>query len=108
MCRRSPPSRSSRVFRQAVENGGQVKGIRAPGCGGYSRKQLDELNLIAQAGGAKAAATLAVEEGGARGSIAKFFEPEQIAALVERLEGQPGDLLVFVADRPDTVAGGAG
>jgi len=94
------------VFRQAVENGGQVKGIRAPGCGGYSRKQLDELNIVAQAGGARAAATLAVEQGGARGSIAKFFAPEQIAALVERLGGEPGDLLVFVADKPAAVAGG--
>lgn len=94
------------VFTQALANGGQVKGICAPGCGGYSRKQLDELNQVAQAGGAKAAATLAVEAEGVKGSIAKFFSPEQTAALVERLGAQPGDLLVFVAAQPDAVAGG--
>ena len=94
------------VFTQALASGGQVKAICAPGCGGYSRKQLDELNQIAQAGGARAAATLAVEAEGVRGSIAKFFSADQAAALVEKLGGQPGDLLVFVADQPDAVAGG--
>ncbi len=94
------------VFTQAIANGGQVKGIKAPGCGGYSRKQLDELNVVAQAGGAKAAATLAVEAEGVRGSIAKFFDADQTAALVQAFEAQPGDLLVFVADRKDAVAGG--
>ncbi len=92
------------VFTQALANGGQVKGIKAPGCGGYSRKQLDELNVVAQAGGAKAAATLAIEADGARGSIAKFFDADQIAALVQAFEAQPGDLLVFVADKRDVVA----
>jgi aspartyl-tRNA synthetase len=94
------------VFTQALASGGQVKAICAPGCGGYSRKQLDELNQIAQAGGARAAATLAVEAEGVRGSIAKFFSADQTAALVEKLGAQPGDLLVFVADQPDAVAGG--
>lgn len=94
------------VFRNAIEHGGQVKGIRAPGCGGYSRKQLDELNVIAQAGGAKAVATLAVEADGVKGAIAKFFSPEQAAALVERMGGAPGDLLIFIADKPDVVAAG--
>ncbi len=94
------------VFRNAIEHGGQVKGIRAPGCGGYSRKQLDELNVIAQAGGAKAVATLAVEPDGVKGTIAKFFSPEQAAALVERMAGEPGDLLIFIADKPEVVAAG--
>ncbi len=94
------------VFTQAIANGGRVKGIKAPGCGGYSRKQLDELNQVAQAGGAKAVATLAVEAEGARGSIAKFFDAMQIAALVQAFDAQPGDLLVFVADNKDVVAAG--
>ncbi|WP_029215562.1 aspartate--tRNA ligase [Kallotenue papyrolyticum] len=94
------------VFRNAIANGGQVKGIRVPGCGNYSRKQLDELNLVAQAGGAKAVATLAVEAEGVKGAIAKFFTPDQAAALVERMGGQPGDLLVFIADKPEVVAAG--
>ena len=92
------------VFAQAVANGGQVKAIRAPGCGNYTRKQLDELNLVAQTGGGKGAATLAVETEGVRGSIAKFFSAEETQALVQALGGEPGDLLVFVADKPAVVA----
>jgi aspartyl-tRNA synthetase len=94
------------VFRNAIENGGKVKGIRAPGCGGYSRKQLDDLNIVAQAGGAKAVATLAVEAEGVKGPIARFFSAEQTAALVERMAGEPGDLLIFIADKPEVVAAG--
>jgi len=87
------------VFASAVEGGGQVKGIRVPSVGGYSRKQLDELNEIARIGGAKGVATMAVEANGAvKSSIAKFFDESQLQAIVERLDGQPGDLLVFVAD----------
>ncbi len=94
------------VFTQVLSHGGQVKAIRVPGCGNYTRKQLDELSEVARTGGAKAAATLSVEAAGVKGSIAKFFTPEQIAALVEKLAGEPGDLLVFVADNKDAVAGG--
>ncbi|MBA3947867.1 MAG: aspartate--tRNA ligase [Herpetosiphonaceae bacterium] len=94
------------VFTQALANGGQVKAIRVPGCGNYTRKQLDELSEVARTGGAKAAATLSIEAAGVKGSIAKFFTPEQTAALVETLGGEPGDLLVFVADNKDAVAGG--
>ncbi len=94
------------VFRDAVAAAGQVKAIRVPGCGTYTRKQLDELNEVARTGGAKAAATLAVEAAGVKGSIAKFFNADETAALVGKLEGEPGDLLVFIADKKEAVAGG--
>ena len=88
-----------------MTTGGDVKGIKARGCGGYSGQELDELNDEARAAGAKAAATLAVEaDGTLKGSIAKFFAPEQQAALISTFEAQPGDLLVFIADHGDNVA----
>jgi aspartyl-tRNA synthetase len=92
------------VFRQAVESGGQVKGIRAPGLAGYSRKQIEELTQIVQNHGARGLAWLAVQDDGVRSSFAKFVDETTAAAIVERMEGQPGDLLLFVADRPAIVA----
>ncbi|HSJ53342.1 MAG TPA: aspartate--tRNA ligase, partial [Anaerolineae bacterium] len=92
------------VFRQAVAAGGQVKGIRAPGLAGYSRKQIEELAQIVQNHGAKGLAWLAVQDDGIRSSFAKFLDEATAAAIVERMEGQPGDLLLFVADRPAIVA----
>jgi aspartyl-tRNA synthetase len=94
------------VFKGALESGGQVKGLRAPGCGGYSRKQLDELTDLAKAGGAKGLAWAAIpaEGGEVRSSFAKFLGAGELAALIGRLGGQPGDLLLIVADRPGVVA----
>lgn len=94
------------VFRSALEHGGQVKGLRAPGLGGYSRKQLDELTELARAGGARglAWAALPADGGEVRSSFARNLGPGELEAIVERLGGQPGDLLLIVADRPAVVA----
>jgi aspartyl-tRNA synthetase len=92
------------VFNRVVAEGGQVKGIRAEGLAGYSRRQIDELTELVKTHGAQGLAWLAVEEQGVRSSFAKFLSEETIAAVVEHLEGQPGDLLLFVADRPAIVA----
>lgn len=92
------------VFRQTLAEGGQVKGLRAEGLGGYSRKQLDELAEFVKAYGAKGLAWLAVQEDGVRSSFARFLTEETVAAVVHRMGGQPGDLLLFVADRPAIVA----
>jgi aspartyl-tRNA synthetase len=92
------------VFSRAVAGGGQVKGIRAQGLAGYSRKQLDELSAFVQTHGARGLAWLAIREEGVRSSFAKFLSQETVDALVERLEGQAGDLLLFVADQPAIVA----
>lgn len=99
---------SFKVFTQVVEKGGQVKGINAKGCAGYSRKDIDDLTKFAGIYGAKGLAYFILTDEGVKSPIAKFFTPEQIDAVVERLQGQPGDLLLFVADEPAVVAASLG
>jgi aspartyl-tRNA synthetase len=90
------------VFAEAVAGGGLVKGLNATGCGGYSRKQIDELADLVREFGAKGLAWLALgDEGEVRSSFAKFLSDEQVQAMVNRLDGQAGDLLLFVADRAE-------
>jgi aspartyl-tRNA synthetase len=92
------------VFRNAVAAGGQVKGLRAEGLAGYSRRQLDELGDFVKQHGAQGLAWLALQEDRVRSSFAKYLDEGTLAAITERLEGQPGDLLVFVADDASVVA----
>ncbi|MBN1285981.1 MAG: aspartate--tRNA ligase [Anaerolineae bacterium] len=88
-----------KVFTGAVEAGGAVKALVAPGCGDYSRRQAEELEVIVQEAGAKGLAWLAVNaDGTARGGAARFFEGERLAELLEATGAQPGDLVLFVAD----------
>jgi aspartyl-tRNA synthetase len=90
-----------KVFDSILTCGGQVRGINATGLGDYSRKQIDELNAYAQKFGAKGLAYLALtSEGEQRSSFAKFLQSETVQAIIERLDGKPGDLLLFVADQP--------
>ncbi|RME42602.1 MAG: aspartate--tRNA ligase, partial [Caldilineae bacterium] len=92
-----------KVFSGTVAGGGLVRGLNAPGCGHYSRKQIDELTGFVKTFGAKGLAWLSVAEAGQphRSSFAKFLSAEEVNALVKRLDGQPGDLLLFIADAPD-------
>ncbi len=92
------------IFERAVAGGGQVKGLRAEGLAGYSRKQIDEVTDLVKSHGARGLAWLAVGEDDVRSSFAKFLSDETVAAIVERMAGQPGDLLLFVADEPAIVA----
>jgi aspartyl-tRNA synthetase len=88
------------VFEQAVASGGVVWGLNATGCAGYSRKEIDELTAFVGAYGAQGLAYLAITKTGEhRSSFAKFLAADRLEALVRRLEGAPGDLLLFVADR---------
>jgi aspartyl-tRNA synthetase len=90
-----------KVFSDTVAAGGLVKGMNVKGQGNYSRKQIDELAEFVKEFGAKGLAWLAVEAGGAhRSSFAKFLSAEETAAIINQLQGQPGDLLLFVADQP--------
>ena len=92
------------VFERVAQSGGQVRGINVKGCGGYSRREIESLEQVAAAYGAKGLAYLALESGGeTRSSFAKFLAPERLEAVVRRLEGERGDLLVFVADKPPVV-----
>lgn len=98
------PQSGFKVFADAVARGGHVRGINAKGLGGYTRKQIDELTEFVKGFGAKGLAYLAVEaSGGHRSTFAKFLSPDLLADLVRRLEAEPGDLLLFVADQPAVV-----
>jgi len=92
------------VFEKTVASGGAVRGINAKGCGAYSRKDIDELTQYVASFGAKGLAYLAVEASGEhRSTFAKFLRPEWTAALLDRMQAEPGDLLLFVADQPSVV-----
>jgi aspartyl-tRNA synthetase len=92
-----------RVFAETVAGGGLVKGLNLQDGAGYSRKQIDELTALVKEFGAKGLAWLAVGEAGeeTRSSFAKFLTPEQVQTIVARLGGRAGDLLLFVADKPE-------
>ena len=92
------------VFQSALNGGGQVKLIRYPGGASLSRKEIDDLTLLAKDFGAKGLAYLLVTEEGVKSPIAKFLTEEEIKGLVSLAEGEPGDLIAFVADEPDVVA----
>ncbi len=92
------------VFENAVAAGGHVRGLNAKGLGGYTRKQLDELTAFVQDLGAKGLAYIALTgEGETRSSFAKFLSEERVQAILSRMEAEPGDLLLFVADKPSVV-----
>jgi len=91
-----------KVFRQVLAEGGVVKGINATGCGHFSRKEIEELTAHVAQFGARGLAYFFVETGGVRSPIAKFFTEEQLNGVVTLLGGQPGDLLLFVADKVKT------
>ena len=87
------------VFAQAIEEGGIVKGINLTGGGGRSRKEIEELIARAQSYGAGGLAWFKVEAEGLQSPIGKFFSPEDLGEIAAKMEGKPGDLLLFVADR---------
>jgi len=88
-----------KVFRGAVEDGGVVRAVRAPGGAALSRAQIDKLTEYAKEHGAKGMAYVYVEEGRAlRGPIVKFLGEAEQLALVQRTAAEPGDLIVFAAD----------
>lgn len=92
------------VFKGAIEQGGSVRGLNVEGQGGMPRKKIDALVSFAKDYGAKGLAYLAVNEDGTyKSSFAKFMEEEQLDALVKKMNGKPGDLLLFAADKNKVV-----
>ena len=88
------------VFTSALENGGSVRGINAKGQAAMPRKKIDKLVEFAKGYGAKGLAYLAENEDGTyKSSFAKFMTEEELKALVAAMDGQPGDLLLFAADK---------
>lgn len=92
------------VFKNALENGGSVRGINAKGQGAMPRKKIDKLVDFAKDYGAKGLAYVAIhEDGGLKSSFGKFMKEEEMNALVQAMDGQPGDLLLFAADKNKVV-----
>ena len=93
-----------KVFTSAIKMGGQVKGIKIPGCAHYSRKEMDDLIKLVAIYGAKGLAWIALTDDGAKSPIGKFFKETELEQIIKRMEGKAGDLLLFVADQPSIVA----
>mgnify|MGYP000643383984 FL=1 len=88
------------VFTSALEQGGSVRGINAEGQGTMPRKKIDKLVEFAKGYGAKGLAYLSVQEDGSyKSSFAKFMTEEELKNLVAAMDGKPGDLLLFAADK---------
>lgn len=88
-----------RLFAEAVQNGQVVKGIKAPGCAAYSRKELDGITQQVKSWGAKGLATLGWTAAGLKGSIAKTIGESPAAELARRMEAADGDLVCLVAEK---------
>ena len=92
------------VFTCALAAGGSVRGINAEGQGHMPRKKIDALVEYAKGFGAKGLAYAAIgEDGSVKSSFAKFMTEEEMAALVSAMDGKPGDLLLFAADKNKVV-----
>lgn len=94
-----------KVFTSVVENGGSVRGINAKGAGDtFTRKEIDGLTDVVSPYGAKGLAWMKVSENGVSGPIAKFFSEGDLASnLLEAMDAEAGDLLLFVADETKVV-----
>ena len=93
-----------RVFAEALEAGGSVVGIRVPGCGGFTRREIDELTELARRHGAGGLVHLSVEADGAlRGPAGKFLGSAE-NAIRDIIGAEPGDLILIVADANRLVA----
>jgi len=101
------------IFRTAINKGGRVKGLTAPGCGEYSRHQLDELNRLVLDAGAGGLLTISLgSKGGGLDSLslediksvaAKFLTLEQVKEMAGRCGANKGDLLLIVAGEPEKI-----
>ena len=92
------------VFNSVLAKQGKVRGLVAPGCAGFSRKQLDDLTEFVRIYRAKGLAWMKVTDSGVESPIAKFFTDETLTQLITRMQAEPGDLMLFVADQPKVVS----
>ena len=92
-----------KVFSTVIEKGGVVKAINAKGCANFSRKDLDDLTDYAGRFGARGMAWIKIKEDEWQSPITKFFNDQEINAMTQALDAQPGDLILFGADKPGVV-----
>jgi len=95
-------------FQTALESGGQVKAIRVPGCGGYSRKQLDDLTAVARVFGASTMAYLKVLENDVQSPLLKNLGVAKCREMAEHAHARPGDLLLVISGTRQVVADSLG
>ncbi|MCI8949238.1 MAG: aspartate--tRNA ligase [Lachnospiraceae bacterium] len=92
------------VFKNALDHGGSVRGLCVKGQAGMPRKKIDGLVEFAKGYGAKGLAYLSIQpDGSYKSSFAKFMTPEQLTSLASAMGGEPGDLLLFAADKNSLV-----
>ncbi|MFA5527303.1 MAG: aspartate--tRNA ligase [Peptostreptococcales bacterium] len=96
---------SFKVFRSIMEQGGRVRAINAQGCGDFTRKQIEDLTEKAMKYGAKGMAWIVINEDGSLQSvITKFFKEEEVDEIIKKVQGEPGDFIIFCADQLDIVS----
>src|SRR5207253_4183154 len=93
-----------RVFAETLASGGAVRALRVPGAGGFTRRQIAELTELARGAGARGLAWAALDQDEPRSSFAKNLGPGELEALVRRLGGERGDLLLLVTDRAEAAS----
>lgn len=94
-----------KVFKDTVDNNGEIKAIVAKDAANkYTRKDMDALTELVNIYGAKGLAWVKVVDDGLSGPIARFFEDVNVETLKQLTEAKPGDLVMFVADKPNVVA----
>ena len=94
-----------KVFKDTVDNNGEIKAIIAKDAANkYTRKDMDALTEFVNIYGAKGLAWVKVVDDGLSGPIARFFEDVNVETLKQLTEAKPGDLVIFVADKPNVVA----
>ena len=92
------------VFKTAIENGGDVRGINFEGCAeSFSRKELDKFTEFVRTYGAKGVSWIKVLDNEITSSVNKFFTPDQLSEITEVFYGKPGDLIILVADKSKVV-----
>ncbi|EYE89637.1 aspartyl-tRNA synthetase [Fervidicella metallireducens AeB] len=94
---------SFKVFQDAIANNGDVRAINAKGCADFGRKEIDRLGEYVKTYGAKGLAWIAIKEDEIKSPIGKFFSEDEMKAIIDRVNGEVGDLILIVADKPDTV-----
>ena len=97
-----------KVFASVCAQGGRVKGLRVPGCSHYSRKDIDDLTKMAAVYGAKGLAWISLGDEGPKSPFLNFFRRGTLRLFFARLEAGSGDLLLFVADRPEVAEASLG
>ncbi|QCX32782.1 aspartate--tRNA ligase [Caloramator sp. E03] len=93
---------SFKVFSDTAAQGGEIRGINAKGCADFGRKEIDRLTEYVKTYGAKGIAWIAIKENEIKSSFAKFMTEDELKAIIDRMDGKVGDLLLIIADKPKT------